>query len=119
MFDSDFIDRFFGKNGLGNMFKDMLNENSLEKDLDVTKKDGEYSEETYEKDGKTIKVETWKGNDGSFYSTRKVVYGEGLSKEKEDLPKLKAKLEEAIEKQEFEKCANLRDKIKQLEEKED
>jgi excinuclease UvrABC helicase subunit UvrB len=120
MFDSDFIDKFFGKNGIGSMFKSMLNDYSLEEELNETKKDGEYSEETYEKDGKTVKVETWKGKDGSFYSSKTVIYGTGLPKkeEKDDLPKLEAKLEKAIKNQEFEKCAELRDEINKLKEKE-
>jgi len=109
MFNSDFIEKFFGTNLLKT-----LDDNSFEKDLDQLKKDGEYVEENYEKDGKTIKIGSWTGNDGSFYQSKVVTYGKGLTKEPKNVKKLEEKLNEAIEKQEFEKCAKLRDEIKKL-----
>ena len=52
---------------------------------------------TYEKDGKTVKIGSWTGKDGSFYRSKVVTYGKGLTKETNGIKKLEEKLNEKFD----------------------
>lgn len=68
--------------------------------------------EEFEKDGFVTKKETWISTDGTSKYVR--TYTESISKRKEDVKVLESQLKMAIEKEEYEKAAQLRDKIKEL-----
>lgn len=69
-------------------------------------------EET-ETDTHIIKKETWISTDGTSKFTRTYSESKNL-KPKVDVKVLESQLKEAVEKEEFEKAAQLRDKIKKL-----
>jgi len=85
------------------------NENDYPKDNDS--RYNKTVEET-ETDTHIIKKETWISTDGSSKFTR--TYSESKLKPKVDVKVLESALKEAIEKEEFEKAAQLRDEIKKL-----
>lgn len=70
------------------------------------------STEEFERDGFITIKETWTSADGS--STYVKTYTESSSKRKEDVKALESQLKTAVEKEEYEKAAQLRDRIKEL-----
>ncbi len=96
-----------------NMFSDfskMENDKNFPKDND--NRYNKTVEET-ETDTHIIKKETWVSTDGASKFTR--TYSESKSqKPKIDVNVLESQLKEAVEKEEFEKAAQLRDQIKKL-----
>ncbi len=96
-----------------NMFSDfskMENDKNFPKDND--NRYNKTVEET-ETDTHIIKKETWISTDGTSKYTR--TYSESKSQiPKIDVKVLESQLKEAVEKEEFEKAAQLRDQIKKL-----
>ncbi len=84
----------------------------LQTNLNRSSNDNKTIEET-ESDTHIIKKETWVSTDGRYKFTR--TYSESKNqKPKVDVKVLESALKEAIEKEEFEKAAQLRDQIKKL-----
>lgn len=69
--------------------------------------------EEIETDSHIIKKETWISTDGTSKFTRTLSESK-KQKPKIDVKELESKLKEAIEKEEFEKAAQLRDEIRKL-----
>lgn len=68
--------------------------------------------EEFEKDGYVTRKETWTSKDGSSRYVKTIT--EPKSDPKESIDLLEAQMKLAVEKEEFEKAAELRDKIKEL-----
>jgi excinuclease UvrABC helicase subunit UvrB len=71
-----------------------------------------YKVEEVQTETHTLKIETWISTDGTSKFTR--TQSESKRKQKEDVKELESRLQIAIEKEEFELAAKLRDKIKSL-----
>jgi len=86
----------------------------LEMDLAPREGDANWtrSVEEFEKDGIVSVRETWTSADGS--STYVKTYMESAARQKEDARALESMLQEAVEREEYEKAAQLRDMIKEL-----
>ena len=76
--------------------------------------DSRFNKEVEESETDThiIKKETWISTDGTSKFTR--TYSESKNKPKVDVKVLESLLKEAVEKEEYEKAAQLRDEIKKL-----
>lgn len=76
--------------------------------------DSRFNKEVEESETEThiIKKETWISTDGTSKFTR--TYSESKNKPKVDVKVLESLLKEAVEKEEYEKAAQLRDEIKKL-----
>jgi len=90
-----------------------LNSKNSESELFPKENDSNYNKIVEETETEThiIKKETWVSTDGTSKFTR--TYSESkFQKPKVDVKLLESALKEAIEKEEFEKAAQLRDEIK-------
>jgi excinuclease UvrABC helicase subunit UvrB len=95
-----------------NMFSDFSKSDDEYFPKDNDSRYNKTIEET-ESDTHIIKKETWVSTDGRYKFTR--TYSESKNqKPKVDVKMLESALKEAIEKEEFEKAAQLRDQIKKL-----
>jgi excinuclease UvrABC helicase subunit UvrB len=104
---------FFGLNNLDSLFNDM---NSIFDEPFVIK--GKSNVENGSDENGDWTKQTFTSNDGSYSITSVVRYYSGEqtpSKNTDELSKLKFQLNKAIEEQEFEEAAKLRDQIKSLE----
>lgn len=104
-----FLNPFYSINSFdfGNHSKNVEKQFPADNDTNFNKEVEELETETHK-----IKKETWISTDGTISYTR--TSSESKKKPKVDVSVLESKLKEAIEKEEYEKAAQLRDEIRKL-----
>lgn len=93
--------------------RNLLNLMLSDFEFDTPKDDSNFNKTIEESETKThsIKTETWESEDGSQFYKKTTM---NLKSSSNDVEKLKIDMEKAIQKEDFESAAKIRDKIKSI-----